>query len=260
MAERVQSGTGCSRINLGLQPKLIQGRRQAPGKATSMFRVKICGITRIEDVQQAVAAGADAIGLNFYAPSPRSVSLTAARDLVSAIPTGVSRVGVFVNSSATEMCDYYQQLQLDYLQLHGDESVEMAVELFSKLPKLRMIRAVRCRVEEVEQVASWVREATERGAPPSGLLVDAVQSGQYGGTGQRADAAVVAALRACGLNQPLILAGGLNPENVALAIAAAHPDAVDTASGVEQSPGVKDAAKMRRFVQNANQALPRQEI
>lgn len=220
-----------------------------------MFRIKICGVTRLDDVRQAVAAGADAIGLNFYPASPRSVSREVARTLVEAIPLGVSKVGVFVNSTAAEMGDLYQELQLDYLQLHGDESPELAAELVRRWPGVRLIRAVRCRVEQVREVEAWVRRLGDLGVVPSGLLVDAVHAGQFGGTGQRADGAVVGALRATGIQLPIILAGGLNSNNVADAVRDARPDAVDTASGVEQSAGIKDEAKMREFVAAANRAL-----
>lgn len=207
------------------------------------------------DAQQLAAAGADAIGLNFYPPSVRCISLPKAAAIVQAIPASVGRVGVFVNSSLAEMTHYLDQLQLDYLQLHGDELPELAAALRAARPSVRLIRAVRCRAEEVGQVANWLAEATRLGAAPAGLLIDAVHEGQYGGTGQRADAAVVGALRALGLELPIILAGGLNPANVAQAIADAHPDAVDTASGVEAFPGRKDAAKMAAFVREANRAL-----
>jgi phosphoribosylanthranilate isomerase len=220
-----------------------------------MFRIKICGITRLEDVRQAVAAGADAIGLNFYPASPRSVSGELARTLAGAIPPGVSKVGVFVNSPVLEMVDRYRELQLDYLQLHGDETPELAAELVRRWPGVRLLRAVRCRADQVGEVAGWVRRLAELQVVPSGLLVDAFQPGQFGGTGQRADGAVVAALRASGIRLPIILAGGLNSSNVAEAVRDAKPDAVDTASGVEQSAGIKDAVKMVEFVRAAQESL-----
>lgn len=215
-----------------------------------MFRIKICGVTRTEDVRHVVDAGADAIGLNFYARSPRHVGLETARALTELMPPAVARVGVFVNAPLDMIATTARTLALNYCQLHGDEPPELAREL-AEWP---VIRAVRCRAADVNSVVQWVDRCREAGGKLAALLIDAYQPGQFGGTGAVADWSLLATFRRLLPDLPLVLAGGLTAENVAQAIQMAGPDAVDTASGVESSPGVKDPDKTVRFVTAARQA------
>jgi phosphoribosylanthranilate isomerase len=212
-----------------------------------LFRVKICGITRPEDAIAVAEAGGDAIGLNFYAKSPRFVQDDLARQIIAALPPPVAKVGVFVNSPAAEIREKAERLKLDWVQLHGDEPPEFVLEL----PGLRVIRAVRMS-DRVTVVLPKKGQLVKR---PSAVLIDAYDSAAYGGTGKTIpwDAVPEASRRLAGL--PVILAGGLTPENVAEAIATARPHGVDTASGVESSPGIKDPEKLGAFIRAARESF-----
>ncbi|MEQ8848202.1 phosphoribosylanthranilate isomerase [Botrimarina sp.] len=216
-----------------------------------MFRVKICGVTTPADAAQAVAAGADAIGLNFYAKSPRCVSVEAARDVADAA-RGALRVGVFVNASAGEITAIAVLAGLNAIQLHGDEPASLLAELPAALP---VVRAVRVGTEGLAPALEWLEQARRLSRPVAALLADAAAAGAYGGSGKTADWRVLAEERGRLGETPLVLAGGLTPENVAEAIRLVAPDGVDTASGVEQSPGRKDADKVAQFVQRAAEAF-----
>jgi phosphoribosylanthranilate isomerase len=214
-----------------------------PPTARSPFRVKICGITRPEDASMAAGAGADAIGLNFYPGSPRCVTLEQAQAIAAAMPAGVARVGVFVNADLAEMRRIADSVPLDYVQLHGDEPPQAIAAL-----DVPVIRAFRCGSAGLMPVGLYLEACRQAGRLPAAVLIDAYAPGAFGGTGQTLDWPALAAGREHLAGLPLILAGGLTAENVAAAIAAARPDGVDTASGVESSPGVKDAARVRAFV------------
>ena len=214
-----------------------------------VFRVKICGITTVEDALLAAAAGADAIGLNFYERSPRYVTTERAKEICDALPAGVAKVGVFVNSLAKGVLATSQRVGLDAIQLHGDEGPE----ILSALGDLPIIRAFRCKEATLDGVQAFLRLCG--GSVPSAVLLDAHAPGHYGGTGQVLDWEAIHRQRNKLAGLPLILAGGLTPENVADAIRIAQPDAVDTASGVESAPGKKDPAKVRAFVAAAKQAF-----
>ncbi|MBX7169139.1 MAG: phosphoribosylanthranilate isomerase [Pirellulales bacterium] len=226
-----------------------------------MFQIKICGVTRVEDALAVAAAGADALGLNFYGGSPRCVSIEIARQIANAVPQGILRVGVFVNHSAEEIRRVAAEVPLDAVQLHGDEAPEMLAELAG----LRTIKAVRVAEGELEPVAAqvpgssklfaWFTRWAQAGSAPEMILIDAHRPGLFGGSGQLAPWAEVARWREHWPMLPLALAGGLNPRNVAEAIRAVAPTAVDTASGVESAPGVKDHALVRAFVHRARQAF-----
>ncbi len=216
-----------------------------------MFRIKICGITREDDARVTAQAGADAVGLNFYAKSPRFVELDQARRIVAALPTSVTKVGVFVNAPPDEVASTFDELGLDYVQLHGDEPAEMLADLGSR----PVIRAFRFGPAEMEPVNCFLDQCRQIGCLPAAVLIDAFQPGQYGGTGQVADWHAVAGWHQQKTGVCLILAGGLTPSNVTQAIAAARPMAVDTASGVEWSPGQKDEGLVREFVIAAQAAL-----
>lgn len=219
-----------------------------------MFLIKICGLTSVPDAFGAMDAGADAVGLNFFSQSKRRVDVGIAREICAELPKSVLRVGVFVNHEPHEILEIVARVGLDLVQLHGDERPGVG----SSLSAFPVLRAVRCRgVEDVPSVVAWVNAYRDTGGNLAGLLADAFHPGEYGGTGQRADVSAFAELRRNVPNLPLVLAGGLTPANVADAIDALRPDGVDTASGVELSPGVKDREQMRRFVAAAQAALAR---
>jgi len=201
-------------------------------------RVKICGITRLEDALAAARLGADALGFNFWPGSKRFITPAAARAIVRALPPFVTPVGVFVDAGRDELLSAAAVSGVQVLQLHGDEPPELARSL--PMPILKAIR--------VAGPASL--EAMDRWPSAAGFLLDAPAPG-YGGSGQTFDWAVAAdaARRAT-----VLLAGGLTPANVAEAIRAVRPFAVDVASGVEASPGVKDAALVAAFLAAARAA------
>ncbi|MEE3371438.1 MAG: phosphoribosylanthranilate isomerase [Planctomycetota bacterium] len=215
-----------------------------------MFRVKICGITTAANGQQAVAAGADAIGLNFFPKSPRYVTPDQADAIVRTLPNTVCRVGLFVNASLETILATAARLQLDMIQLHGDETPED----FGGLRGHRVIAARRCPTG-FDSLLSFLDSCQNLGCLPEAILVDGYQSGQYGGTGHTADWDAVATLPGNLQGAQLVLAGGLTPDNVATAIERVRPDAVDTASGVESKPGAKDPKKMRKFAIAAREAF-----
>jgi phosphoribosylanthranilate isomerase len=218
-----------------------------------MFHVKVCGITRIEDARAAAAAGADAVGLNFYAGSKRCLDAAGAAAIRAELPSGVLPVGVFVNADAAEICRRFDELRLGLIQLHGDEPPEYLAQLGGR----PVMRAFRMSLEGWPPIVRYLDECRQLGALPRLVLIDAFHPGQYGGTGQTADWSRLAPWRSHLAGLPLVLAGGLTPENVAAAIEAVQPSAVDTASGVEQSPGIKDAARLTAFVQHARGAIER---
>lgn len=197
-------------------------------------RVKICGITRMEDALAAVAQGADAIGLVFYAPSPRAVSIEQAAAIARQMPAFVSVVGLFVNAEEGFVKEVTSQVQLDLLQFHGDETPEQCAQY-----DLPFIKAVR-----VKSDTNLVQCAKDYSASRA-LLLDTYTEGVAGGTGHVFDWGLIPP----NLNKPVILAGGLTAENVALAIAQVKPYAVDVSGGVEASKGIKDAAKIAAFMQ-----------
>lgn len=195
-------------------------------------RVKICGITRPEDLQAAVSAGADAIGLNMYAKSQRHVDLTLAASLAGMTPPLVSVVGLFVDPDADAVRAACSKVPFDLLQFHGDESNAFCAS-FGR----RFIKAIR--VEPEMDLAS----AVARYPDSSGVLLDAWVQDAYGGTGVQLDWSVLPALAT-----PIVLAGGLNPGNVGAAIRVTRPWGVDVSTGVEISPGRKDAGKIEAFI------------
>ncbi|MBF0625933.1 MAG: phosphoribosylanthranilate isomerase [Magnetococcales bacterium] len=201
-----------------------------------MVRVKICGITRLEDGLAAAAAGADAIGLVFHPPSPRAIDPERAADLVRRLPPFLGIVGLFVNRSRAEIEAITRQCRLDMIQLHGDETPADCADL-----PVRVIKAVR--VSTAADLAGLERY------PAQGLLLDARSpSGVYGGGGHRFDWSLLADYRC---PAPLILAGGLDPDTVAQAVARVRPYAVDVSTGVEAAKGIKDPLRMQRFVAQA---------
>ena len=195
-------------------------------------RIKVCGLTRVEDVQAAVAAGVDAIGLVFYPESPRHVTIAQAVTLCREIPPFVTIVGLFVNASRAEVHRVVESVPSNLLQFHGDETVDQC-EGFG-LPYLRAAR-VRPGVDLLEFASQF---------PSARALLLDTWTPAYGGSGESFDWSLVPA--SCPL--PVILSGGLTPDNVAEAIRQVRPVAVDVSSGVESAKGIKDAAKIRAFV------------
>ncbi|HWK53697.1 MAG TPA: phosphoribosylanthranilate isomerase [Hyphomicrobiales bacterium] len=198
------------------------------------IRVKICGITRSEDAMVAAEAGADAIGLVFYPPSPRAVSLEQAREILRELPPFVTAVGLFVNPGETEVNAALAALPLDILQFHGDESPQFCAG-FAR-PYIKALRVV----PGMDLAAARVRYADGRG-----VLFDAWHEALYGGTGESFDWSLLQPVRGQGRT---ILAGGLRVDNVAQACRAVGPWAVDVSSGVEEAPGIKSAALIRKFI------------
>ena len=200
-----------------------------------MVRVKICGVTSVDDAELCVEAGADAIGLNFYVGSPRQVEIETARRVVEAIAKRALAVGVFVDASYAEIAAIKAETGIGCAQLHGREAPELLEAL---LP--HAYKAIRMRD------ASSLEEARRFGGDH--ILLDAYVPGIPGGTGEHFDWQLAAELAR---ERQVTLAGGLSPDNVAAAIAAVHPFCVDVASGVEAAPGRKDPAKVRAFIQAA---------
>ena len=196
-------------------------------------RIKICGITRPQDGQDAAQLGADAIGLVFYAPSPRAVNVEQATAICDALPPFVTRVGLFVNADRNEINTVLAEVPLDLLQFHGDET-PADCEGYDR-PYIKALRMA----ADVDVMAE--AEAYERAA---GILFDSYEAGVPGGTGQTFDWQRVPA----GIKQPVILAGGLNPRNVATAVERVRPYAVDVSGGVEKAKGIKDKGKMTAFI------------
>jgi phosphoribosylanthranilate isomerase len=201
-----------------------------------MTKVKICGVTNLEDALAAVEAGAEMLGFNFYRRSPRYVSPQEARRIVERLPEGVQSVGVFVNEDGPEVvCRLAAEAGVGAAQLHGSETPEFCAGL-GGLWKIKALRVGES--FSPEEAATFNTDA---------LLLDAYVPGEWGGTGRTFDWAL--ARRTRELVPQLILAGGLTPENVAAAVRAVGPFAVDACSGVEVAPGRKGPDLMRRFVE-----------
>ncbi|SOB75225.1 phosphoribosylanthranilate isomerase [Marinobacter sp. LV10R510-11A] len=200
-------------------------------------RVKICGLTRVEDVKAAVAKGADALGFVFYEPSPRAVTIEQAKVLAGHVPAFVSVVGLFVNPSEEQVREALDRIPLDLLQFHGDETPEFC----SRFGR-RWIKAVRV------QQAGQIEKALSDYHGASGLLVDAWDPERFGGTGHSFNWDLIPSERSL----PLILAGGLSSANVARAVEKVKPWAVDVSGGVEKSKGIKDIEKISDFIKEAH--------
>lgn len=202
-------------------------------------RVKICGITRLEDALGAVTAGADALGFMFYEPSPRFIGLEAAAQIIRQLPPFVARVGVFVNADEATVRQVIAATGIDTLQFHGDEAPEFCA-----------------RFPLVTYKAFRLRDAASlddcRRYPGMAWLLDSYGPGQHGGTGATFNWDL--AIEAGKLNPHIILAGGLTPENAAEAVRRVRPFALDVSSGVESAPGRKDAAKVRAFIARAKES------
>lgn len=215
--------------------------------------VKICGITTLDDAREAAAAGADMLGLNFFPKSPRYLAPEAARDLATALRAELGEncpvlVGLFVNEGVGTISTTMEKVGLNFAQLSGDESADV----------LRELRGIAYKSIRPRTLAEALDDAAYFALPNDAripqVLVDAYHPQLYGGTGEQASADVAVAVRE--RNPRMMLAGGLTPENVAARVAAIQPWGVDAASGVEgDTPGRKDAAKVRAFVAAAKSAV-----
>ena len=205
-----------------------------------MTRVKICGIREFEDARDAVLLGADAIGLNFYPNSPRYIEAAQAAKIIEKLPPFVSVVGVFVNHPDPQnLEDFALSIGLHAVQLHGNETPDYC----SMIQRVKVIKALR--------VDSNFRVDTLRSYGSGTFLLDACSPDQFGGTGKSYNWDLVFGANAFG---SIVIAGGLNFENVSQVVSSLHPFGVDVASGVESKPGKKDYDKMRRFIEAVHRA------
>jgi phosphoribosylanthranilate isomerase len=198
-----------------------------------MVKIKICGITNLDDALLAAELGADALGFIFYPKSPRKVAPEAAREIIAQLPPLVVSVGVFVDEAAAVVRDLADRVGLDWIQAHGQESPEYCRNLGR-----RVIKGFRIKDESSLHELEAFRGAAQA------FLLETYKKGRVGGTGEIFDWRLAREAKKFGR---IILAGGLTPKNVAQAIATAQPQAVDTASGTEAVPGKKDPAKLRAF-------------
>lgn len=198
-----------------------------------MTKIKICGITSIADALDAIDLGVDYLGFNFYPDSKRFVNPETFHEINEELPFNVPKVGVFVNAAPQYVIDVVTQYNLDYIQLHGDEDVAYCSQ-FAR-PIIKALRPER--ESDLEGLADYDAEL---------ILIDAFVSDSYGGTGVVSNWDLAKKAKNCG--KPLMLSGGLTPENIEMAVGVVKPFAVDVASGVEHEPGIKSRAKMEEFV------------
>jgi phosphoribosylanthranilate isomerase len=222
---------------------------QAAEKGLALFRIKICGVTSIQDANLVAESGADAIGLNFVDDSPRCVTIETARQLAAVVGDRLTKVGVFVNRPVEEVNRIAAAVNLDMVQLHGDESTEACSQVVGPV-----VKALAFGPQGLAPLLQFWEACQQLERPLAGLLIDASVPGRYGGTGSTIDWSRLATCRDQLDRVPWALAGGLCPGNVARAIATVAPSGVDVASGVESSPGTKDRIKTSAFVSAAKTA------
>ena len=199
-------------------------------------KVKVCGMTSLKDALNAVEGGADAVGFIFYKKSPRSVTMKTVREIVLELPPFVDTVGVFVDETAEQINKIADYCNLDIIQLHGDES-----PTFCKKIRRKVIKAFRIKdMQSVKKISNF---------QVSGFLLDTFSEKLHGGTGKVFDWNLALPAKKFG---PVIMAGGLTPNNVQQAVRQIRPYGVDVCSGVESEPGIKDHKKVRAFLKNAN--------
>lgn len=208
-----------------------------------MIRVKICGVTTVEDAEFALEAGADALGLNFVPGTPRCLDVEQAREIAEALAPFGARVGVFVNETPERVMEVASRVGLDAAQLHGDETPEDCRWLIER--GLRVIRALRVKgPETIAQISAF---------PDCAILLDAYVKGALGGTGETFDWELA---RQAAVARPIILSGGLKPENVGEAVRSVQPYGVDSSSGVEGAVlARKDPERVLNFIENARAAV-----
>ncbi len=206
-----------------------------------MVKVKVCGITNLNDALSACHSGADAVGFILYPKSKRFIKAKDVRKITSQLPPFLTKVGVFVNEDPRDVLEILSYAHLDFAQLHGDETPEECEYVGAN----RVIKVFRLKSEEeVEKIGPYVGKVRA-------ILLDTYDSKVYGGTGKPFDWKVALKVKERFPEFPLILSGGLNPENVKRAVEIVKPYAVDVSSGVEAEPGVKDGEKIKAFVRNA---------
>ncbi len=198
-----------------------------------MVRVKICGITNLEDALLAARLGADAVGFIFYEASPRGIDITAAANITKSLPPYLTRVGVFVNAKSSVIEKAFRECKLDVAQLHGDETPEIVSGLGRNV-----IKSLRLKKEDDIEIIPEYEDCA--------ILLDTFDKEKFGGTGRSFNWDWAKEARR--FKRPIILSGGLDSSNVGAAIDAAMPDAVDVSSGVESRPGKKDPRKLARFI------------
>lgn len=202
-------------------------------ESLSRIKIKICGITNIEDATLAAGLGADALGFIFYRGSKRYIDPDDARKIISALPPFLTKVGVFVNQELEEIRDIQENTGINAVQLHGDETPEFCSSVSSTV-----IKAIRVKdSSDLENLAQY---------PVQAILLDTYSDSEYGGTGQSFDWGI---LDNNSIPEKIILSGGLNPDNVLEAVRMVNPYAVDVNSGVEAEPGKKDREKVRKFIE-----------
>lgn len=212
-----------------------------------MVKIKICGITNNEDACAVAEAGADAIGFVFYEKSARRVSVEQAAAIIKTLPPFITTVGVFVNETPEKILSIADEAGLNCIQLHGDET-PLECEKLAALTSLnlKMIKAVRVRSKaDLKGIGNYKASA---------VLLDAYKDASYGGTGEVFNWDIAKDFNSKG-DYPVILSGGLTPENVAQAIRLVRPYAVDVSSGVERAPGIKDNTKVRKFIKETRGGL-----
>ena len=206
-----------------------------------MTLIKICGITNLDDAHAAVAAGADALGFNFYTPSPRYITPASAREIINTLPDSIVTVGVFVNEGSPDAVRAIaDQAGVKAVQLHGDESPDYCRALNSVIKTFAVSENF-----DIDQIRAYEVDA---------IMLDTKDNRLRGGTGRVFDWSI--AQQVSQLFPKIFLAGGLSPENVCEAIAMVHPYAVDTCSAVEERPGIKNHARMRVFISNVRSVKP----
>lgn len=205
------------------------------------IRIKICGLTRLDQAQAITQLGISTLGFIAVPRSPRYIPADRVREITTALPPDIQTIGVFVDESVGAIAQYVQHSGLNGVQLHGNESPQMCQELRQALPNVEIVKAFRIReavdLEETQNYADVVDT----------LLLDAYHPQMQGGTGQTLDWSLLKAFKP---SQPWLLAGGLRPENIAQALAAVNPAGVDLSSGVERSPGDKDLQRVQALLAN----------
>ena len=212
------------------------------------FRVKICGMTQLDDALCAASAGVDALGFIFYARSPRSISLQAAKDIIAKLPPFVDRVGVFVNTSPEEMARHINECGLTYAQLHGDEAPADCEGLLKLAPRCKLIKALRVGVDNGSGSTQTTKAFTVFAPYVSGFLLDTYAPNAHGGTGHTFDWSLIPPCP-----KPLLLAGGLTVENIVAALRQTNPYGVDYNSGLEDAPGKKNHDKIKTFLRQVRE-------
>lgn len=225
-------------------------RSAAAGRPPASMWIKVCGIRDVPTAVRVAQLGPDALGLNFYRGTRRCVPVDVAAEIVRELPSNVEAVGVFVNHTLAEIQDTCEWCGLKTVQLHGDETPELLAELHAARPDLKILRAYRVGADGLAPLGSWLERSVSLGAPPDACLLDARVEGMYGGSGQIIPQDLLGAWPPDW--PPLILAGGLTPENVGRAIDQVRPAGVDVASGVEAPDGSKDLTRVQSFIAAAH--------